>query len=91
MPVDVRLSHTLAEQTASERSESASLFGGPGASPTKNGRAWCCGPMKRHTPASWWNDCVAELSSSQISPQLFALELGGRIAALPGKCYVRAI
>ena len=34
---------------------------------------------------------VAELSSSQISPRLFALELGGRIAALPGKCYVRAI
>jgi len=91
LPADVGLSHTLAEQTASEASESASLFGGSGSSSTKNGCAWCCGPMKRHTPASLWNHRLPNSPPRRFSPRLFALELGGRIAALPAKCYVRAI
>ncbi len=91
LPADTRLALTPVEQPASEAPGSASLFQGVELSPHEKR---VLGLLK--SDESTHLDQLVErlcshLSSSEIFAALFELELSGRIKALPGKYYVKAM
>jgi DNA processing protein len=91
LPADVRLALAPAESAASTEGPAASLFQAADLPPAeKRVIALLRADESTHI------DVVVErlrshLSSSEIFTALFELELNGRIRALPGKYYVRAI
>ena len=91
LPADIRLALAPPEGSASEPSESASLFSGPEPSPDEK----CILGALRADESMHIDEVVeklvSKLSSSQIFAALFELELSGRIRVLPGKYYVRVI
>ena len=91
LPADIRLALTPADGSASQPSESASLFSGPEPSTDEK----CILSVLRADESTHIDELVerlvAKLSSSQIFAALFELELSGRIRVLPGKYYVRVI
>jgi DNA processing protein len=91
LPADIRLALTPPEQSASEPSGSASLFGGSELPPAEK-RIYSVLRADESTHIDELAErLVSELSSSQIFAALFELELSGRIRTLPGKYYVRVI
>jgi DNA processing protein len=91
LPADIRLALPPQEQSASQTSETASLFGGQDLPPDEK-RVF--GILRADEPThidELVERLVAHMSSSQIFGALFELELGGRIRTLPGKYYVRVI
>ncbi len=91
LPADARLALTPPEQSASEKPASASLFQGAELPPAEKR---VLGLLRQDE--STHLDVLVErlnshLSSSEIFTALFELELSGRIRALPGKYYVRAM
>jgi DNA processing protein len=91
LPADTRLALTPPEQPASEEQAPASLFQGAELPPhEKRILALLRADESTHI------DVLVErlsshLSSSEIFTALFELELSGRIKALPGKYFVRAM
>ncbi len=91
LPADTRLALTPPEQPASEEQVAASLFQGAELPPhEKRILALLRADESTHI------DVLVErlsshLSSSEIFTALFELELSGRIKALPGKYFVRAM
>lgn len=91
LPTDVRLALTPAEQPASSEPGSASLFQGAELSPQeKRVLGLLKSDESTHLDQLVERLC-AHLSSSEIFAALFELELSGRVKALPGKYYVRAM
>jgi len=91
LPADTRLVLTPAEQPASEPGTSASLFQGVELSPAeKRVLGLLKSDESTHLDQLVERLC-AHLSSSEIFTALFELELSGRVRALPGKYYVRAM
>lgn len=91
LPADTRLALTPLEQPASEGESSASLFQGAELSPHEKRVLG----LLRSDESTHLDELVerlcSHLSSSEIFAALFELELSGRIKALPGKYYVRAM
>ena len=91
LPADVRLALTPPEPPASEEAPTASLFQAADLPPAEKRVLALLRPDE-----STHIDVIVErlrshLSSSEIFTALFELELSGRIRALPGKYYVRAM
>ena len=91
LPSDTRLALTPPQQPASQKPETASLFGGSDLPPDEK-RIFA---VLRSDESTHIDEVVerlaAQLSSSQIFAALFELELSGKIRTLPGKYYVRVI
>jgi len=91
LPADVRLALTPPEQPASAEPGAASLFEGVQLSPHEKRIL----ALLRADESTHIDQIVerlnAHLSSSEIFAALFELELSGRIRALPGKYYVKAM
>ena len=91
LPADTRLALTPLEQPASEGESSASLFQGAELSPHEKRVLG----LLRSDESTHLDELVellcSHLSSSEIFAALFELELSGRIKALQGKYYVRAM
>ena len=91
LPADVRLALTPPEQPASAEQAAASLFDGAQLPPSEK-RVLA---LLRVDESVHLDQVVerlnAYLSSSEIFEALFELELSGRIKALPGKYYVKAM
>jgi len=91
LPADVRLALTPPEQPASGEPGPASLFDGAQLPPSeKRVLALLKVDESIHIDQIVERLC-AHLSSSEIFEALFELELSGRIRALPGKYYVKAM
>ncbi len=91
LPADTRLALTPVEQPASTEPGSASLFQGAELSPhEKRVLGLLKSDESTHLDQLVERLC-AHLSSSEIFAALFELELSGRIKALPGKYYVKAM
>jgi len=91
MPADTRLALTPVEQPASEAGASASLFQGAQLSPAeKRVLGLLKSDESTHLDQLVERLC-AHLSSSEIFAALFELELSGRVKAMPGKYYVKAM
>jgi len=91
LPADVRLALTPPEQPASTEGESASLFNGAQLAPREK-RVLSLLKVDESTHLDQIVERLnAYLSSSEIFEALFELELAGRIKALPGKYYVKAM
>lgn len=91
LPAHVRLALTPAEQPASEEQGSASLFQGAELPPDEK-RILALLRADESTHIDVLVERLAShLSSSEIFSALFELELSGRIKALPGKYYVKAM
>jgi DNA processing protein len=91
LPADTRLALTPPEQPASGDEGSASLFDGVELSPhEKRILAILKADESAHID-QMVERLTAHLSSSEIFEALFELELSGRIKALPGKYYVKAM
>ena len=91
LPADVRLALTPPESPASAEAPGASLFQAADLPPAEKRILALLRPDE-----STHIDLIVErlrshLSSSEIFTALFELELSGRIKALPGKYYVRAM
>jgi len=91
LPAEVRLALTPPEQLASAEPTAASLFDGAQLPPSEKRVV----AMLKVDESTHLDQIVerlnAYLSSSEIFEALFELELAGRIKALPGKYYVRAM
>lgn len=91
LPADTRLALTPLEQPASEELGSASLFQGAELPPhEKRILALLRADESTHIDALV-ERLSSHLSSSEIFTALFELELSGRIKALPGKYFVKAM
>jgi len=91
LPADARLALTPPEQPASEQPGSASLFQGAELPPAEK-RVLALLRQDESTHLDVLVERLAShLSSSEIFTALFELELSGRIKALPGKYYVKAM
>jgi len=91
LPADTRLALTPVDQPASETGPSASLFQGAELSPAeKRVLGLLKSDESTHLDQLVERLC-AHLSSSEIFAALFELELSGRVRALPGKYYVKAM
>lgn len=91
LPTDTRLALTPVEQPASNEPCSASLFQGAELSPQEKRVLGLLKPDESTHLDQLVERLCAHLSSSEIFAALFELELAGRIRALPGKYYVRAM
>jgi DNA processing protein len=91
LPADTRLALTPPEQPASEEQGPASLFQGAELPPhEKRILALLRSDESTHIDVLV-ERLASHLSSSEIFSALFELELSGRIKALPGKYYVKAM
>ncbi len=91
LPTDIRLALTPPEQAASTGQASASLFDGAQLPPSEK-RVLSLLKVDESTHIDQIVERLnAYLSSSEIFEALFELELSGRIRALPGKYYVKAM
>jgi DNA processing protein len=91
LSADTRLALTPAEPAASNEPASASLFQGAELSPQeKRVLGLLKSDESTHLDQLVGRLC-AHLSSSEIFAALFELELSGRVKALPGKYYVKAM
>ena len=91
LPADTRLALTPTEQPASSEPASASLFQGAELSPhEKRVLGLLKSDESTHLDQLVERLC-AHLSSSEIFAALFELELSGRVKALPGKYFVKAM
>jgi len=91
LPADVRLALTPPEGPESAKPAPASLFDGAQLPPSEK-RVLALLKVDESTHIDQIVErLVAHLSSSEIFEALFELELSGRIRALPGKYYVKAM
>jgi DNA processing protein len=91
LPAEARLRLTPPEQPASEEGSSASLFQGVELSPhEKRVLGLLRSDESTHIDQLVERLC-SHLSSSEIFAALFELEMSGRVRAMPGKYYVRAM
>ncbi len=90
LPADTRLALTPVEQPESEDGAAASLFDAEMPEPERKIFALLRADESTHID-QLVERLVSHLSSSQIFTALFELELSGKIRALPGKNYVRAM
>lgn len=91
LPAELRLALGPREQAASEAAPAASLFQGVELSPhEKRVLGLLKSDESTHLDQMVERLC-AHLSSSEIFAALFELELSGRVKALPGKYYVKAM
>ncbi len=91
LPADTRLALTPPEQPASAEAASASLFHDAELPPHERRILALLRPDESVHIDQLVEKLVEHLSSSEIFAALFELELSGRIRALPGKYYVKAM